>query len=118
MRNLVKFVLLAELFAVTTYALGWWTVPLVAALWAIVSRESNRALVASLCAAGGWASLLLLDVVKGPVGAMAEKLGGVMGVPGFVLLILTLVFPALLAWCSASLVAGVVRPKAALAKPA
>ena len=113
MKNFVRFVLLAELFAVATYALGWWTVPIVAILWAIFSRDSNRALVASLCAAAGWASLLLLDVVKGPVGTMAAKLGGVMGVPGFVLLILTLVFPALLAWSSAALVGEVVRSKPA-----
>jgi hypothetical protein len=39
MKNLVRFVLLAELFAVATYAFGWWTVPLIAALWAIVSRD-------------------------------------------------------------------------------
>ena len=109
MKNLVRFVLLAELFAVATYAFGWWTVPIIAVLWAIVSRDSNRALVASLCAAGGWASLLLLDAARGSVGTMASRLGGVMGVPGFVLLILTLVFPALLAWCAASLASGLLR---------
>jgi hypothetical protein len=109
MKNLVRFVLLAELFAVATYALGWWTVPIVAVLWAIVSRDSNSALVASLCAAGGWTSLLLLDAARGPVGTMASRLGGVMGVPGFVLLILTIVFPALLAWCAASLASGLLR---------
>ncbi len=106
MKNLVRFILLAELFAVATYALGWWTVPIIAALWAIVSRDSNRALIAGLCAAGGWASLLLLDAAKGPVGTMASRLGGVMGVPAFVLLILTLVFPALLGWCAAGLTSG------------
>lgn len=109
MRNLVRFVLLAELFAVATYALGWWTVPVIAALWAVVSRDSNRAIIAGLCAAGGWASLLLLDAAKGPVGTMASALGGVMGVPAVALLILTLVFPALVAWCAASVVSGLIR---------
>ena len=117
MRNAVKFVLLAELFAVATYALGWWTVPIVAVLWAIVSRDSNRALIAGVCAAGGWASLLLLDVARGPVGTMAAKLGGVMGVPGFVLLMLTLLFPALVAWCAASLAAGLTAARATRANP-
>ena len=117
MKNFVRFILLAELFAVATYALGWWTVPIVAALWAMFSRDSNRALVASVCAAGGWASLLLLDFAKGPVPAMAAKLGGVMGVPDFVLLIMTLVFPALLALCSAALAGEVVRVKPAPGRP-
>jgi hypothetical protein len=114
MRNFVRIILLAELFAVATYALGWWTVPVIAALWALVSRDSNRAIIAGVCAAGGWASLLLLDAAKGPVGTMASTLGGVMGVPGFVLLILTLVFPALVAWCAASVVSALLRtrPKA------
>jgi hypothetical protein len=116
MRKLVKVVLLAELFAVATYALGWWTVPVVAALWAFVSRDSNRARVASLCAAAGWATLLLLDALKGPVGNMAVRLGGVMGLPGYVLLILTLVLPALLAWCAATLVAQIARKTATSAE--
>lgn len=107
----MKAVLLAEAFAVATYALGWWTVPIVAMLWATVSRDSNRALVASLCAAGGWGSLMLLDAVRGPVATMATRLGGVMGVPGFVLVIVTLVFPALLAWCAATLAAQLRRPR-------
>jgi hypothetical protein len=118
MKNLIRFVLLAELFAVATYAFGWWTVPLIAALWAIVSRDSNRALAAGLCAAGGWASLLLLDAAKGPVGAMASRLGGVMGVPAFALLIVTLIFPALLAWCAAALVSGLLRPRSRSASQA
>jgi hypothetical protein len=116
MRNLVKVVLLAELFAVATYALGWWTVPVVAAVYAIMSRDSNRARVAALCAGAGWATLLLLDSLRGPVGNMAVRLGGIMGLPGYVLLILTLVFPALLAWCAAALVSQLMRKPATSAE--
>jgi hypothetical protein len=103
MGKLVRVLLLAEAFAVTSYGIGWWSVPIVAAAWALFSRDVNRARVAALCAAGGWATLLLLDVAKGPVAAMASRLGGVMGVPSVVLLLATLVFPALLAWSAAAL---------------
>ena len=103
MRAFVKALLLAELFAVATYALGWWTVPVIAAVWGIASRDRKPARLAALCAAAGWATLLILDVVKGPVDTMATTLGGVMGVPAFVLLLLTLIFPALLAWSAAAL---------------
>ena len=106
MRNTIRFILLAELFAVATYALGWWTVPIVALLWSLFSPDANRAAVAGLAAAAGWASLLLLDAVRGQVGTMATSLGGVMGVPGFVLLLLTLVFPALLAWSAGRIVSS------------
>lgn len=101
--RVIKGVLLAEAFAVATFALGWWTVPLIAAVYSLVSSNPKRGLTAALCALGGWATLLALDTVKGPVPAMASRLGGVMGVPSIVLVILTLVFPAALAWSAAAL---------------
>ena len=109
MRSFVKMVLLAEAFAVATYGLGWWTVPVVAALYALVSVERNRVLIAGLCAAGGWATLFLLDVAKGPVGSMGAKLGGVMSLPPLALYAATLLFPAVIAWCAATLVPAVRR---------
>ena len=99
--RLVRAVLLAEAFAVATFALGWWTVPVIAGIYSLVSTNPKRAGTAGVCALAGWATLLLLDFAKGPVGAMATRLGGVMSLPPFVLLVLTLVFPALLAWSAA-----------------
>ena len=112
----VKYVLLAEAFAVTTFGIGWWSVPIVAALWGMFSTDEHRARNAALCAMGGWATLLVLDIVRGPVATMATQLGGVMGVPGFVLILLTLLFPALLAWSAATLVP--VLRRSATADPA
>ena len=106
MRTIVKAILIAELFAVATYALGWWTVPLIAAAWGFVSRDENVAPYTALCAMAGWATLLLLDAAKGPVANMAARLGGVMGIPSVLLYVLTLLFPALLAWSAAKLSAG------------
>lgn len=105
-RILVKGVLLAEAFAVATHALGWWTVPLIAAAWALADRAPIVGRFTALCAAGGWGTLLLLDAAKGPVGNMAARLGGVMGVPAVLLYALTLLFPALLAWSAARMSAG------------
>ena len=114
--RLVKAVLLAEAFAVATFGLGWWTVPVIAALYGIASTNPYRARTAALCAVGGWATLLLLDAIKGPVSAMASRLGGVMGLPGVVLLLITLIFPALLAWSAAAIVPSLrgSAPKASL----
>ena len=103
MRRVIALVLLAEAFAVATFGLGWWSVPIVAAAWAAYSTDRNRARIAAFCAMGGWATLLALDFARGPVGTMATQLGGVMSLPPIVLFILTLVFPALLAWSAATL---------------
>ena len=103
MSSAVKLVLLAEAFAVATFGMGWWSVPLVAALFAVLSASRNRATVAALCAAGGWATLLLLDFAKGPVAMMGSRLGGVMHLPSAFLYLATLLFPALLAWSAAAL---------------
>lgn len=104
MRRFVKYLLLAEAFAVTTFGLGWWTVPIVAALWGLVSTGTHRARNAAFCAAAGWATLLVLDAARGPVSAMGAQLGRVMHVPAAVLYVLTLLFPAVLAWSAAALV--------------
>ena len=103
MSAFVKYVLLAEGFAVATFALGWWTVPVLAALWSLLTKGRYAPRNIGLAAAGGWASLLLLDAVRGPVITMGEQLGAVMGLPAWLLYVFTLLFPALLAWSAATI---------------
>lgn len=110
LRPFVKYILLAEAFAVTTFGLGWWSVPLVAAAWGLASRSPRKAMFASLAALGGWASLLMLDVARGPVATMGSQLAGVMKLPAVALYTLTLIFPALLAWCAATLMPAIRKP--------
>lgn len=104
MNRFVRYVLLAEAFAVATFGLGWWTVPVVAALWGFFSKDPGRTRNVALAAAGGWATLLVLDAVRGPIDVMARQLGEVMSLPPFVLYVVTLLFPALLAWAAATIV--------------
>lgn len=104
MNKLIRYVLLAEGFAVATFGIGWWTVPVIAALWGLLSRDPGRSRNVALAAAGGWATLLVLDAVRGPINVMADQLGAVMGLPPFVLYVVTLLFPALMAWAAATLV--------------
>ena len=118
MGRIARALLLAEAFAVATYGIGWWSVPIIAAAWALFSSDAKRARFAALCAAGGWATLLLLDAARGPVAAMASRLGGVIGVPSVVLLLVTLLFPALLAWSGAALMPRRARPASTAELPA
>jgi hypothetical protein len=59
----------------------------------------------ALGAALAWGLLLVLDAVAGPIGALSHTLAGVMRIPGLVLVLLTLTFPAVLAWSAATVAA-------------
>ena len=99
---MVKFVLVAEAFAVATYALGWWAVPLVALVCGLVIRpEGSPVLFPTVGASAGWLTLLLIDAARGPLGEVATRFGGVVGFPPVALVVITLLFPALLAWSAA-----------------
>jgi len=93
-------VLLAFALAVAagTAALGWWMVPVLAAVRVrVISRD--RAPVAS-CMAGaalGWALLLGWAAWHGPVGLVARRVGGALDLPPWGFALLTLIFAALLA---------------------
>jgi len=111
LRVIIKFVFIAEAFAVATYAVGWWAVPLVALLCGLVITLDGRPVVyATVCAVAGWLMLLLLDAARGPLGEVAARFGGVMGFPPAALVATTLLFPALLAW-SASSIGAALRKK-------
>lgn len=106
----VKFLLLTEAFAVVTFAGGWSGVPVVAFVWGLAAESTVRsARFSAICAAAGWASLLLLDAARGPVGVVATRFGGVMGLPPAALIGITLLFPALLAWSASSIAAAIRR---------
>lgn len=89
-------------FAGATAAAGWWTVPVVAAVWVRVAPRA-RAPVRS-CMAGaaiGWALLLGWAALQGPVDAVARKVGGAVGLPPWGFVLVTLLFAALLAGAAA-----------------
>lgn len=100
----VSFV--AGALAALTWVLGWWGVLLGAAIVGFVFHEHRGGgWRTALAAALAWGLLLAIDAVAGPVGAVAHTLGGIMRIPGFVLVLVTLAFPAVLAWSAATVVA-------------
>jgi hypothetical protein len=94
-------------FGVTTLAAvvgtwigGWLAVPIIALgagllLW-------SPALIGVACAVA-WGLLLAVDAAAGNIGRLGGSLAGVMGLPAPVLILVTLLFPALLGWSAASL---------------
>jgi len=58
----------------------------------------RAARVAAAAGAIAWGALLLIALLRGgALGTLAAKLGGAMGVPGVVLFLATLLYPAILA---------------------
>jgi hypothetical protein len=93
---------LAALVAAGTAAVGWWTVPLLAALWVqVVPRLRHPVRTCVLGGALGWALLLGWTALHGPVGVVAQRVGGVLRLPGWGLILVTLLFPAVLAGAAA-----------------
>lgn len=93
---------IAGAMAGLTWLVGWWGVALAALILGFVFREEGgRAWRVALGAIEGWAILLLIDAVTGPLGRVTAILAGTMSIPGPVLLLTTLLFAALLAWSAA-----------------
>jgi hypothetical protein len=106
MRSLSVVVVLVAAFALGTALFGWWAVVALAALWGALAR-SRAGAGAALAAAAAWALLLGMTATRGSVLGLAGKVAGIVGLPGAALIALTLLFPALLAWGTAEVAAGV-----------
>jgi hypothetical protein len=100
--RLQRLVLVTLAIALATVALGWTGVVFASALFAALDRRrASAAWETGVGAAVAWTSLLLLAAGSSLLSA-AHTLGGAMGIPGMALVIATLVFPAVVAWSSAS----------------
>ena len=102
MRRIFRSMVLAALVAAGTVFVGWWAAPVLAAIWVrVVPRLRSPVGSCMLGAALGWALLLGWTALQGPVGLVALRVGGVLDLPGWGLILVTLLFPALLAGAAA-----------------
>ncbi|MGD2134847.1 MAG: hypothetical protein PVF27_01755 [Gemmatimonadales bacterium] len=106
MRTALRVAMLALAFALGTWVVGWWAVPVLGLVWgAIASRASHPSRTAGASATLGWAMLLLWLGTQGPVWYVAQRVGPVLALPGWLFLGLTLIFPGVMALAAAA-VAG------------
>jgi hypothetical protein len=111
-RFVLRVALLALSFAIGTWILGWWAVPLFAAIAGVLARDvRHQGPAAALAAALAWAALLGWSASRGSVWSFSRTAGGAMGVSGPLLILLTLVFPAALAWATTAVVQLLPRAK-------
>jgi hypothetical protein len=104
-------VLVGGLLVALGTTLGGWLVPVLwGAMVGFVWATEHPGRKAAAAAALGWAALLVLLAIFGfPVGVLASRLGGALGVPAVALVAVTVLFPALLSGCTAVLIAAVRR---------
>lgn len=90
--------------ALLTWSLGWWGV-VVAALvaGAMLSHRRGVHWLVALAAITAWGALILVNSVGGRFATLASSIAGVMRIPAALLVIVTLLFGALLAWSAAVL---------------
>lgn len=107
MRAIVHL-LIAACMAGVTWILGWWGVAVAAVILGVVYRqEGGRAWHVALGAVEGWAILLIVDMIFGPLAGVATTVGGAMSIPASALLLVTLLYPALIGWSGAAFAAEI-----------
>jgi len=98
-RFVLRVILLALSFGIGTWILGWWAVPLFAAIAAFLAPNvPHQGMAAALAAGVAWGTLLAWTAAEGSVWSFSRVAGGAMGVSGLTLILLTLAFPAAVAW--------------------
>lgn len=85
-----------------TWSVGWWGVVVAAIVaGAVLSSRRDVAWLVALAAVTAWGALILVNSIGGRFAPLASSIGGVMRVPPALLVIVTLLFGALLAWGAA-----------------
>lgn len=100
---MIEFLLLSAVFGAGTIIAGWWCLPLIAALWCVGRRGLPWR--AGAAAAVAWVVLPAFTLQWGPLSRLMPRIGGVLGLPGWVFLLLPPVYAWLLAWSAARVVA-------------
>ena len=88
--------------AAGTKLLGWIALPIVGIVIGCLRPDSKPVFTGAGAGGLGWGLLLLWGVTRGPVLQLAGVVGGVFGgLPGDVVILVTLLFPALLTGAAA-----------------
>ena len=107
MRDTVRFVLAACIFALATWAAPWPVIPVVAALMLLVAPRSFTPVMLACAAGTAWGGILAWTTVYAPLGRLAAEAGGIVHVPGAALIALSVAVAAGLAWGGAEVARAV-----------
>ena len=98
------------LVVIGAWLLTWWIVPVAALVCAVVWWDEQR-VVSNVTwgAVAGWFVLLVIDSLHGRTWALARAAGGALFLPWGLLIPVTLLFAAGLAWSTATLATALCR---------
>jgi len=102
--TIVRIVALAGVVAATTWVIGWWSVPLCGAGFAVLQRGTDHVVRdATLAAMLAWTALLVYQVAHPAFGRLAASAGAAIPLPTPVLLVVAVLFAGVLAGSAARL---------------
>ena len=109
--KIVLHTLIIAAMILGTWFIGWMAVPIVALACGLGSVAPRYV---ALHAGAAWTVLLVADVAHAAFARLAGMLGGVMGIPAGLLIVLTILFPMILGWSAATVGAALrsIRPNA------
>jgi hypothetical protein len=100
----------AVAFAAATWVAGWWAVVVLAMACGVLVRDLPAALV-GVAAGLAWLGMILAADRSGSLDRLLDRLGGMLGVPGWFLPVLAAGFACLLGWSGAHLTGHLRRPE-------
>ncbi len=102
--QIVRVLGVAMLVAVCTWFLGWWSVPVCGAAYALL-RPGRDGVVreAALGAMLAWSAMLAWQVANPSFGRLSAAVGGLFPVPVVVLMVIAIAFAGVLAGAAARL---------------
>ena len=106
--SIVRVLLLALATALCTTVVGWVSVPVIAALYALLRRDFGAPGEAALGALLAWGALLARVAMVPAFAVLLNRLGQILPVPGAITGLITLVFATVLAWAAARVVTAIV----------
>jgi len=107
----LRFLLLIVLLSAGTMFLGWWTVLVITAVYALLRRDVTAPREALLAVLIAWLLLLARVSQFSAFATLLDRLGKVFPMPGMGVFILTLVLGMALAWSAARVVTGITATK-------
>lgn len=100
----LRTLLVALVIAASTWFLGWWSVPLIGVVYALLrGGEEHIVKEAAIGAMLGWAALLGWQATNPAFGRLSQAISGVFPVPAPVLMLVSIVFAGVLAGAAARL---------------
>ena len=108
----IWFLLTSVAMATLTWVVGWWMVPVAAAVLTVARREDAASpLLAALAGIIAWGAILAFVARGAPAGSVAETVGRALRLGPTALVVVTLAYGGLLAGSAAALARALATPR-------